>query len=60
MSVTKGYSLRAIPEDVRLLLIKEQAKHRVANGLGQYSIEQTVYKLLRELIRCRAETNFKP
>lgn len=56
----KGYTLRGMPEDIRLFLIKEQAKHRVSNGLGQFSIEQTIYKLLRELIRCRTETDFKP
>ncbi len=60
MSKANSYLLSKIPDDIRQFLIKEQAKHKLNTGLTQFSLEQTMYKLLRDYIRCREENNFKP
>jgi len=57
---TRKYHLTKLPDDIRQFLIKEQAKHKMSTGMSQFSLEQTIYKLLREYQRCKTETNFKP
>jgi len=40
--------LREFPEDVRKYLLKIQGKIKADKGICQYSLSQTVYKVVRE------------
>ena len=42
-------NLKEIPIDVMKIILREQGKIKSEKGIGQYSLEQTIYKLIREL-----------
>lgn len=44
--------LRAIPEDVRKIVLKEQLKEKENRGLNQYSMSTTIFKIIREWEKC--------
>lgn len=44
--------LKAIPDDVRSILLEEQGKIKKQKGTGMYSLESTIYYLLRDYARC--------
>lgn len=48
----KGLTLRRIPDDVFKILLIEQNKEKILKGKGQFGIEQTIYKIVREYARC--------
>lgn len=41
-------TLRTIPEEVYEFLLETQGKIKVDKKVSQYSLEQTIYKLVRE------------
>ncbi len=46
--ICKTYLLRNIPQDIFKFILKEQNRIKEHKGVSQYSLEQTVYGLLRE------------
>lgn len=52
----KHIRLTDVPDDIYNMLLHEQSKVKLANNIGQFSLESTIYKLLRE--KCK-ETNNK-
>lgn len=46
--ILKKYLLRNIPEDIFKFILREQNKIKEHKGISQYSLEQTVYGILRE------------
>lgn len=44
----KSLCLRDIPEDIKKFLIKTQCQIKVEKGISQFSLENTIYKLIRE------------
>lgn len=48
MSDKKGLTLKEMPMDVRKFVLKIQGEIKNEKCIGQYSMEHTVYKLLRE------------
>jgi len=44
--------LRRIPDDVFKILLIEQHREKILKGKGQFGIEQTIYKIVREYARC--------
>lgn len=46
-------TLRNIPPEVYRILLDEQAKEKQAKGIGMWSLEKTVYKMIKECARCR-------
>lgn len=53
-------TLRDIPEDVFKIILDEQAKEKQSRGIGQWSLEKTVYKLIKECAKCRKPVDTKP
>lgn len=52
----KHIRLYDVPDDIYKMLLAEQSRIKLANNIGQFSLESTIYKLLRE--KCK-ETNNK-
>lgn len=44
--------LRALPEDVRRIVLKEQLKEKENRGINQFSLSTTIYKIIREWEKC--------
>lgn len=40
--------LKNVPEDVRKIIIKEQAEEKANKGVNQYSMALTIYKIIKE------------
>lgn len=57
---TKCMLLKAIPEDVYEILQEEQHQIKKKKKTNSFSLECTIYKIIREYVRCKSETNFKP
>jgi len=49
----KALTLRRIPPDVFKILLIEQHKEKINKCKGQFGLEQTIYKIIREFERCR-------
>lgn len=45
--------LKNLPEDIRRLILKQQAKEKASRGTNQFSMELTIYKIIREWDRCK-------
>ncbi len=43
-----GFTLKKIPDDVLKYILKMQGVIKEQKGIGQFSMESTVYKILRE------------
>ncbi len=41
-------NLSTVPIDVRKIILQEQAKEKDKKGLGQYSIQMTICKIIRQ------------
>lgn len=44
--------VKNIPEDLRKVIIREQAKEKENRGVHQFSLSSTIIKMLREWQRC--------
>lgn len=53
--MTKSLILRKIPEDVYRILLIEQHNEKINKHRGQFGIEQTIYKIVREFERCKKQ-----
>lgn len=51
----KVYPLKQMPEDVYKIILTEQGVIKAERGISQYSLEQTIYSIIREWKRCREE-----
>lgn len=51
----KVYPLKKMPSDVYKILAAEQGKIKAEKMTGQYSLEQTIYKIVREWNKNREE-----
>lgn len=49
---TKSYLLQEIPSDVYKILIREQNKIKEKKGTSQFSIERTIYHIIKKYDRC--------
>jgi hypothetical protein len=47
------YSLRAMPPDIYKIVIRAQNQIKLQRGINQYSMEQTIYHLIRDWQKCR-------
>jgi hypothetical protein len=47
--------LRNIPEDIYCILLQEQGKIKSARKVGMFSMEQTIYAIIREHKRCETK-----
>lgn len=48
-------NLKEVPIDVLKIILIEQGKVKLEKGIGQYSLEQTVYKIIREFNKIKEE-----
>lgn len=48
-----AHTLKGIPDDVLKFILEEQKKIKEKKGVRVYSMDLTVYHLLRELRACR-------
>lgn len=39
--------LKNFPPDIRKYLLKVQMEHKIEKGIGQYSLESAIYKIIR-------------
>lgn len=46
-------TLRNVPADVFKIILDEQAKEKQSKGIGQFSLERAVYKLIKDCAKCR-------
>jgi hypothetical protein len=53
MAETRKMILRNIPDDVFKILLTEQHKEKILKNRGQFGLEQTIYKIVRDYERCR-------
>lgn len=51
----KVYPLKQMPDDVYKIILTEQGKIKAEKRISQYSLEQTIYSIIREWKRCREE-----
>lgn len=51
--------LKNIPPEVNRIILQEQAKAKAQKGTNQFSIELTIYKIIKEFERCK-EVEEKP
>lgn len=58
--MAKTYLLKKIPADVFRIVQKEQNQIKEKNGIGKFSFESALYKMIKDYDRCRKESNFKP
>lgn len=52
MSKTTTYQLRSLPEDVKKILLKHQARLKALKGSAMISLESTIYHIVRDYDRC--------
>lgn len=57
--MAKTYTLKQIPKDVFRIVQKEQNQIKEKNGIGKFSFESTLYKMIRDYNKCRTEYPFK-
>jgi len=50
---TKKHLLRKVPDDVRRIILKQQGILKGLTGRTQYSMETTIYHIIRDWQRCR-------
>lgn len=55
----KVYPLKMMPPDVYKILVAEQGRIKGEKMTSQYSLEQTIYKIVREWDRCKTEKEVK-
>lgn len=55
----KALTLRRIPQDIFQILLTEQHKEKLHRNKGQFGLEQTIYKIIREFERCRKNEELK-
>lgn len=41
-------NLATVPIDVRKIILREQGKEKEKKGVGQYSVQQTIIKIIRQ------------
>lgn len=41
-----------MPEDVRKIVLREQLKQKEKTGMNQFSIQSTIYKIIRDWEAC--------
>lgn len=41
-------TLKAVPDDVRKVIIREQALEKESRGVNQFSMSTTIFKIIRE------------
>lgn len=58
--MARTYTLKQIPKDVFRIVQKEQNQIKETKGIGKFSFESTLYKMLRDYDKCRKDINFKP
>jgi hypothetical protein len=51
----KALTLRRIPDDIFRILLTEQHREKLNKNKGQFGLEQTIYKIIRDYERCRKE-----
>ncbi len=51
----KQHKLKAIPADVYTIILEQQAKSKI-DCKCQFSIEQTIYKLIRKAVKPEGQT----
>jgi len=56
----KVYPLKKMPDDVFKIILMEQGKIKAERSISQYSLEQTIYSIIREWERCREGKPVKP
>jgi len=44
--------LRAVPLEIRKIVLKEQSKEKENRGTSQYSMSSTIFKIIREWETC--------
>lgn len=49
----KTYSFRSMPQDVYRIVLKEQNRIKEEKSRSQYSLELTIYHIIREFEKCR-------
>lgn len=52
--------LKAVPQDVRKLILREQLKEKENRGMNQFSMSLTVFKIIREWEKCYNSQKPKP
>jgi hypothetical protein len=55
-----GASIPEIPPDIYKFIQQEQGKVKERRGNSQFSIGQTIVKMLKDYKKCREQNNFKP
>lgn len=45
--------IKNLPDDLRKVIVREQAKEKENRGTQQYSLSSTIIKIIREWERCR-------
>lgn len=52
--------LKNVPKEVIRLILEEQARIKEVRDTRQYSMELTIYKMIKDYDKCRKSNNFKP
>lgn len=52
--------LKQIPEEVYRIIQKEQSEIKQKKKIGKFSLESTIYKMIKDYDRCRKDVKFKP
>jgi hypothetical protein len=47
------FSFREMPADVYKIILKQQGNIKASRGSSQYSMEQTIYHIIRDWQKCR-------
>lgn len=55
----KTYSFRNMPPDVYKIILKAQNRMKEQRGTSQFSLELTIYHIIREFEKCREEKEVK-
>lgn len=50
-------NLKEVPIDVMKIVLREQGKLKAEKGIGQYSLEKTVYKIIRDFKEIKDKEN---
>lgn len=57
----KSHTLKAIPPDVYRIIQREQSELKIKKGTNLWSLECTIYKMIRDYNKCRESSpTFKP
>lgn len=51
--MAKSITLRKIPPEVFRIILIEQHKEKIQKNKGVFGIEQTIYKIIRDYVRCK-------